>query len=181
MGVAPAYALVIAGKGGRRSHAARDVAAALAARGLRVGGFTQRTVEAEGGAKTIDLVHLPDGATVPLARSATAQDAAACTLAFDRSGSEQARAWVEADGPASDVLVVDGFGKLELGGEGNRAAVARALASGRLVVLAVRDDQLVYALETLGLEEPVAAYTDGSSAAALEAFVADVARACSRP
>jgi nucleoside-triphosphatase THEP1 len=175
------YALVIAGRGGRRSHAARDVAAALAARGLRVGGFTQRTEEPEGGAKTIDLVHLRDGAAVRLARSATAADAAACSLAFDRSASEAARRWIEADAAASDVLVVDGFGKLELGGEGNRAAIAAALASGRPVVLALRDDQLVYALAALGLDEPVAAYTEGSSPAALEAFVADVARACSRP
>jgi nucleoside-triphosphatase THEP1 len=174
--VAASYALVIAGKGGRRSHAARDVAAALAARGLRVGGFTQRTAEAEGGAKTIDLVHVPDGRAVPLARSATAADAAACTLAFDRAGSEEARRWIRADAPASDVLVVDGIGKVELGGEGNRAAVTDALASGRLVVLAVREDQLVYAIEALGLEEPVAAYSDGSGTAALEAFVEEVAR-----
>jgi nucleoside-triphosphatase THEP1 len=177
------YALVIAGKGGRRSDAARAVAAALAARGLRVGGFTQRTVEPDGGVggKTIDLVHLTDGATVRLARSATAADAAACSLAFDRSASEAALRWIEADARASDVLVVDGLGKLELGGEGNRPAIAAALASGRPVVLALRDDQLVYALAALGLEEPVAAFTDGSSAAALQAFVADVARACSRP
>jgi nucleoside-triphosphatase THEP1 len=178
---ATTYALVIAGKGGRRSHAAREVAAALAAGGLRVGGFTQRTVQSETGAKTIDLVHLPDGEAAPLARSATPADAAACSLAFDRAGSERARRWIEADAAASDVLVVDGLGKLELGGEGNRSAVAAALASGRPVVLAVRDDQLVYAMEALGLEEPVAAYADGAGPAALAAFVAEVARVARRP
>jgi nucleoside-triphosphatase THEP1 len=175
--MATAWALVVAGKGGKRSHAAREAAAALAARGLRVGGFTQRTAESERGRKAVDLVRLRGGATAPLARSATAADAAACTLAFDRAGSEEARRWIRADAPESDVLVLDGIGKLELGGEGNRAAVDEALASGRLVVLAVRDDQLVYAIEALGLDEPVAAYTDGSGPAALDAFAADVARA----
>ncbi len=179
--MAIAWALVIAGKGGRRSHVARDVAGALAARGVRVGGFTQRTVESDTGTKTIDLVHVPDGRTAPLARTApSAAEAAACTLAFDRAAFEEARRWIEADAPASDVLVLDGIGKLELGGEGNRAAVAQALATGRLVVLAVRDDQLVYAIEALGLDEPVAAYTDGSGPAALERFVEEVASAASR-
>jgi nucleoside-triphosphatase THEP1 len=180
--VAIAWALVIAGKGGRRSHVARDVAGALAARGLRVGGFTQRMVESESGTKTIDLVHVPDGKAVPLARTApsTAEAAAACTLAFDRAAFEEARRWIEADAPASDVLVLDGIGKLELAGEGNRAAVAHALATRRLVVLAVRDDQLVYAIEALGLDEPVAAYTDGSGPAALERFVGEVASAVRR-
>jgi len=41
----------------------------------------------------------------------------------------------------------------------------------------VRDDQLVYVVEALGLEEPVAAYTDGDGPAALDAFVAQVAGA----
>jgi nucleoside-triphosphatase THEP1 len=170
------YALVIAGRGGRRSQAARDVADALTARGLRVGGFTQRTAGPESGAKTIELVRVRDGRSVPLARSATAADPAACSLAFDPAAFEEARRWIDEDAPASDVLVVDGLGKLELGGEGHRAAVARALASAPLVVLAIRDDQLVYALEALGLDEPLAAYTDASGAAALEAFVAEVAR-----
>jgi nucleoside-triphosphatase THEP1 len=179
--VAIAWALVIAGKGGRRSHVARDVAGALAARGLRVGGFTQRMVESESGTKTIDLVHVPDGKAVPLARTApSTAEAAACTLAFDRAAFEEARRWIEADAPASDVLVLDGIGKLELAGEGNRAAVAHALATRRLVVLAVRDDQLVYAIEALGLDEPVAAYTDGSGPAALERFVGEVASAVRR-
>jgi nucleoside-triphosphatase THEP1 len=175
------YALVIAGKGGRRSQAARNVAGALSARGLRVGGFTQRTVESAAGAKTIDLVHVRDGRVVPLARPATAADAAACSLAFEPAAFEEARRWIEEDAETTDVLVVDGLGKLELGGEGHRAAVASALATGRLVVLAVRDDQLVYAMEALALGEPLAAYTDGTGAAALDAFVAEVARAARPP
>jgi nucleoside-triphosphatase THEP1 len=177
------YALVIAGKGGRRSQAARNVAGAIAARGLRVGGFTQRTVESETGVKTIDLVHVRDGRVVPLARPApsSADAAGACSLAFDPAAFEEARRWIEEDAETTDVLVVDGIGKIELGGEGHRAAVASALATERLVVLAIRDDQLVYAMEALGLGEPLASYTDGSGAAALDAFVAEVARAARPP
>jgi nucleoside-triphosphatase THEP1 len=180
-----AYALVIAGKGGRRSQAARNVAEALVAHGLRVGGFTQRTTESETGKKTIDLVHVRDGRIVPLARSAGAgggaaaagADPSACSLAFERAAFEEARRWVEWDVPETDVLVLDAIGKLELGGEGHRTTLALALETAPLVVLAVRDDQLVYAVEALGLGEPVAAYTDGSGAGALEAFVAEVVRA----
>lgn len=73
-------------------------------------------------------------------------------------------------------MVLDGIGKLELGGEGHRGAVDRALAEARVVVLAVRDDQLVYVIEALGLGEPVAAFSDGEGPAALAAFVAEVAR-----
>jgi nucleoside-triphosphatase THEP1 len=177
-----AYALVIGGKGGRRSQAARNVADALVARGLRVGGFTQRATESDGGKKRIDLVHARDGRMVPLARSAApGDDAAACSLSFERAAFDEARLWVEHDAPECDVLVLDALGKLELGGEGHRATLAHALASGRVVVLAVRDDQLVYAVEALGLDEPVASYTDGSGAAALDEFVQAVVRAARPP
>lgn len=171
------YALVIAGKGGKRSRAASDVVDGLAARGLRVGGFTQRTTEGEGGHRTIDLVHAADGRVVPLARSGDAKaGSAACSIAFDPAGFETARRWIDGDARSSDVVVLDGLGKLELGGEGHRAAIGRALAAAPLVVLAIRDDQLVYALEALGLGEPLAVFADGEGPAALEEFIAAVAR-----
>lgn len=177
------WALVVAAKGGKRSLAAREVADALRARGLRVGGFTQRTTDREDGAKDIDLVHAVDGRVVPLARGekrTAPVEGGGCSIVFDPAGFEAARRWVDADAAASDVLVLDGLGKLELAGEGHRAAVARALRGGPLVVLAIRDDQLVYALEALGLDEPVAAYTDGEGEAALAGFVAEVS-AAARP
>jgi nucleoside-triphosphatase THEP1 len=171
------YAVVIAGKGGRRSQVARNVAKALVARGLRVGGFTQRTVESETGAKRVDLVRIREGRIVPLARTAAPGTDAACSLAFEAAAFEEARRWVEWDVPETDLLVLDGVGKLELAGEGHGATLRYALESSRLVVLAVRDDQLVYVVEALGLGEPIASYTDGSGAAALDAFVAEVERA----
>lgn len=175
------WAAVVAGKGGRRSRLAREIAAALAARGLRVGGFTQRTVEAEDGRKTIELVHASDGRTAPLARSADpGKDDASCSIAFDAAAFATARRWLEADAATSDVLVVDGLGKLELGGDGHRAAIAHALRGPRPVVLALREDQLVYAVEALGLDEPVAALAEDEGPGALEGFVAAVARAAAR-
>jgi nucleoside-triphosphatase THEP1 len=177
------WALVVAARGGNRSRAAREVVAALAARGLRVGGFTQRTTERADGSKEFELVRAGASVAVPLARAdarAAPQEGGGCSVLFDPAAFEIARRWVEADLPACDVLVLDALGKLELGGEGHRATVTRALAAAPLVVLAVRDDQLVYAVEALKLDEPVASYTDGEGAGALAAFTAAVAAAVGR-
>jgi nucleoside-triphosphatase THEP1 len=178
------YALVIGGKGGRRFEAVRSVAAALAARGLRVGGFTQRTVRPETGPASIEMTRLGGGPTLPLARSGAAgaaADPASCSFAFDAGAIDQARRWVEEDARVADVVVLDGIGALELGGGGHRSAVEKALAAGVLALLAVRDDQLVYALEALGLAEPVAAFRAGDGPAALAVFVDDLVRACTAP
>jgi nucleoside-triphosphatase THEP1 len=178
------WALVVAARGGNRSRAAREVVDALAARGLRVGGFTQRTVDHEDGSKEFELVPARAGAAVPLARAekrAAAVEGGGCSVVFDPAAFEVARRWIEVDAPVSDVVVLDGIGKLELAGEGHRAAVTRALAAAPLVVLAIRDDQLVYAVEALGLDEPVAAYTDGDGPRALAAFVAELAAAAPAP
>ncbi|MFO0580819.1 MAG: DUF2478 domain-containing protein [Anaeromyxobacter sp.] len=178
------YALVIGGKGGRRSAAAREAAAALAAEGVRVGGFTQRTLEDDRGHKTVLAERLGDGRQVTLAAT-TAQPAEAggsCALAFDPAALSEVGAWIEASARDAAVLVVDGLGKLELGGGGNRAAIAHALHAAPLVVLALREDQLAYALEALALEdEPLAAYTDGEGPEALRAFVAALAAAARSP
>jgi nucleoside-triphosphatase THEP1 len=174
------WALVVAGRGGKRSRVARDVALALAARGLRVGGFTQRTEEHEDGGKTFELVPAAGGAAVLLARAdkrAAPAEGGGCSVVFEPAAFEAARRWIDADAPGCDVVVLDGIGKLELAGEGHRAAITRALEAARLVVLAVRDDQLVYAVDALGLEEPVAAYADGDGPASLEAFVTAVTAA----
>ena len=177
------WALVVAGKGGRRSLAAREIADALAARGLSVGGFVQRNEEPAPGRMQITMVRLRDGRERLLARpgAASPADPAACSLSFEPAGFAEARAWVEEDVAAAEVLVLDALGKLELAGEGHRAALQRALGSGRPVVLAVRDDQLAYAVDALGLDEPVAAFADGEGEAAREAFLVAVAQVARGP
>lgn len=177
------WALVVAGRGGSRSRAAREVIAGLAARGLRVGGFTQRSVEREDGTKDYDLVRARGGETVPFARTvaqAAPAEGGGCSLRFDPAAFEAARRWVEAEAPSCDVLVLDALGKLELAGEGHRATVERALAAAPLVVLAIRDDQLVYALEALRLDEPVASLGEGEGPDALAAFLREVSQAAGR-
>jgi nucleoside-triphosphatase THEP1 len=176
-----AYALVIGTKGGSRFEAVGAIADALAARGVRVGGFTQRTVRPGSGASWIEIARVPGGGARTLARSAAAQgasdDPASCTFAFDPAVLAEARRWVVEDAVAADVVFLDGVGTLELGGGGHREAVAHALRAARVAIVAVRHDQLLYAIEALGAGEPIAAYTAGEGPAALDAFVAEVARA----
>jgi nucleoside-triphosphatase THEP1 len=168
------WALLVAGKGGKRSRLAREVADALGRRGLAVAGMVQRTVEDEGGGKWVEADRLRRPGTLRLAGPAGPD--ASCALAFDPAAFAEAGRWLAEDAPGADVLVVDGLGKLELAGSGNRTALSAALSAGPPVVLAVRDDQLAYALEALGIEEePVAVFTEGEGPAALEAFVGEVA------
>ncbi len=179
-----AYALVIGTKGGSRFEAVREIAGALAARGIRVGGFTQRTLRPDAGASAIEIARVGGGPARTLARAAAGAKGAggpeSCAFAFDPAVLEEARRWIVEDAAAADAVILDGIGTLELGGGGHRAALAHALAAARVAVVSVRHDQLVYVLAALGPGEPLAAYTAGEGPAALAAFVSDVARACGR-
>lgn len=173
-----AYALVIGTKGGTRFQAVREIADALAARGVRVGGFTQRTIRPEAAPSRIEIARIGGDAARTLARAAAGgDDPASCTFAFDPAALEEARRWVVEDAAAAEVVILDGIGTLELGGGGHRAALAHALAAARVSVVSVRHDQLVQAVEALGPGEPLAAYTAGEGPDALAAFVAEVVRA----
>jgi nucleoside-triphosphatase THEP1 len=174
------WALVTGPRGGGRAAAVRELAALLAARGVRVAGWVQRPFEDPAGRKAIDVARLPAGAErLALARTVPTADAAAtCSFAFDAAALAAVERWVAEDAPRADVVVADGLGRLELAGGGHRAAVARALGSGAVVVLSLRDEQLVYALEALGLrDEPLAAVGSGDGAAALAEFADAVAGA----
>lgn len=176
------FALVIGSKGGSRFEAVREIASALSDRGVRVGGFTQRTIRPGAGVSTIEIARLGSGDVLTLARSSAVEgptaDPASCSFVFDAAVLDEARRWIVEDAAVADVVVIDGVGTLELGGGGHRAALAHALAAARMVVLSVRHDQLVYALEALGPGDPLAAYTVGEGPPALAGFVDDVARVC---
>lgn len=176
------YALVIGEKGSRKSTVVREIAQRLTARGLRVAGFTQRILEEGPGRKTVEVVRVSDGRAALLARTCAdpGEAAAVCSFAFEGQAFEEARRWVESDAPDADVIVVDGMGKLELGGGGHRGTIEYALRAGRPVVLGLRDDNLVYAMEALALEEPLASLGTAEDDAALERFVHAVARASER-
>ena len=174
------YALVTGPRGFRRSEAMRELAGRLAGAGVSLGGFLQRPRGPDGSA--IELVRASTGEAVPLAAPAPAQakagEVAACSFAFDPATFARAARWLEEDASRARVLLLDGFGKLELGGGGHRPAVVRALALGRSVcVLSVRDEHLVYALEDLALGEPVAALDAREGAGACLRFADEVARA----
>jgi nucleoside-triphosphatase THEP1 len=173
------YALVIGNKDGRKSIVMREIADALAGRGVRVAGFTQRTSEQGPGRKAVEVVRLRDAASVRLACTTTDPGSAAgvCSFAFDANAFAESRRWIEEDVAGADVIVLDGLGKLELGGGGHRATIEHALRAGPLVVLSVKEDVLVYALEALALEEPIASLATGEGSDALDGFVAAVAGA----
>lgn len=177
------YALIIGDSGGDRSAMARDVARRLAGRGLRVAGFTQRIREVTEGRKAIEVERLGGGAAIALARTSAAAGPgpAVCSYAFDAAAFEEVRRWVEADAAGAQVLVLDGLGKLELGGGGHRAALELALRAGPPVVLAVRRDQVFYALEALDLDAPLASCAGEDGAAALDQLVEAVALAARPP
>jgi len=167
------YALVIGGKAVSKSTLAGQIVRGLAARGLRVAGFTQRTFEEGPGRKAVEVVRIHDGSAVRLGRtSAEPGDAAAvCSFAFEAQGFAEVRRWIEADAAGADVIVLDGMGKLELGGGGHRGAIEYALRAGPPVILAVREDNLVYALDALALDEPVASYGTSEDAGAFDRFL----------
>jgi nucleoside-triphosphatase THEP1 len=173
------YALVIGGKAMSKSTLVRQIAHGLAARGLRVAGFMQRTFEEGPGRMAVEVVRIRDGSAVRLGRTVAEPGSAAavCSFAFEDQGFAEARRWIEADVAGADVLVLDGMGKLELGGGGHRGAIEYALRAGPPVVLAVREDNLVYALDALALDEPVASYGTSEDTAALDRFLDAMGRA----
>ncbi len=179
------YALVTGGNGGVRSGLMAELAERLAARGLRVGGFVElRRLDARPGETAIELIRVPGRERRALAHHHPAPDpneSGGCSLVFLPDGFEAASRWLEEDRGRADVVLVDGIGKLELAGEGHRPALSRALAAGDpVVLLSVRDEQLVYALEALGLEEPVAAVSAADGERERAAFVERLAGAVGR-
>lgn len=167
------WALVTGAKGQPSRMGA--VVEALTAAGLRLAGFLQERHGA-GGEGRHTLLRLGGQGTPKrhaLAReSATADqgELAFCSYAFSADAFALARQWVEEDLPRAEVVVIDGVSKLEAGGGGHALALAHALASDRLVVLRVREDQLFAVVERFALDDAVASLND-ESPGALGAFV----------
>lgn len=142
------------------SPVVRPLAARLTTLGLRVAGFVQSR-EGEAGGERITLERLGKGDVCPVARSATRSPAPGeelhCELVFDAGAFAQARAWVEADAPGADLVIVDCAGKLEASGRGHHATIVELLAGSVLPLLVVREDHLFAVMEAFRLDdEPVA-------------------------
>jgi nucleoside-triphosphatase THEP1 len=173
------WALVSGPRGAERSDLARRVAAGLAAAGLRVAGFVQRSTHEGRDVRDIVLERVGRADAVALAlagRTARAGEEEFCSLAFDLAGFAQARGWLEADAPGADVLVLDDVARLEAAGRGHHDAVRAALAASdaRPVVLSVRADQLLAVLDRFRLPDPVAALECAADNDAVAAFVRQV-------
>ncbi|MCC7537377.1 MAG: methyltransferase domain-containing protein [Deltaproteobacteria bacterium] len=160
-----------------------EVVEVLQSRALSVGGLVQRPVEVAGERVGYEIVRVrgaerPEGAIRAARRAGAAPRASEesfCSLVFDNDAFAAALEWVRADAGDSEVLVVDEVSKLEVAGRGHAASVTRALASGRVVVLGVRADQLFAVMERFGLPEPLATLDAQSRSA--EAFAEAIARA----
>lgn len=177
------WALIAGARGADRMPALRELIDRARASGLAAGGFLQRPTEAGGHA----LGRVGRDEWVPLSRkgaTAAAHEEAFCSYLFDERAFARARAWLDEDAPASDVVVIDELGKLEAAGKGHHDAVRRALASlgpRKLVVLSARADQLFAIVERLGLEDDaVATLETPAGGDSIDRFVAAVLAALRR-
>ncbi len=166
------WALLAGGRRGQKARAVERVLAALRERGIKPAGFVQVR---EG--DTHVLARLGRDARLTLTRpQGTAREGedAFCGQLFSLAGFAAAKAWLEEDGPAARLWLVDEVSKLEAAGRGHRAAVDWAFsnAGARPVVLVVRADQLFEVMTSLGLEHaPIASLEGEVDDAAARSFV----------
>jgi nucleoside-triphosphatase THEP1 len=177
------WALLVGGKGQGKSTAARRVAERLAELGVGVAGFFQQAVEEDGVRVGYRLRRFgrEDALHVAWLGSATRrpEEELFCAHVFDNGAFATARRWLSEDAPSARVLVLDEVSKLEVAAKGHHDAVVAALGTDRLVVLAVRAEQLFYVVERFGLDDPVATLDVGDGADE-EPFIQEIARAARR-
>jgi nucleoside-triphosphatase THEP1 len=173
---AGAWALIVCPPGQPKTTAAFDVAAALAARGLRVAGFAQRRLP--DAPRRYELCCLAaDEPPVPLGRRGGTPgpgEEPFCNCVFKPDAFVEARAWLARDLPGCDVVVIDELSRMEATGGGHTKAALVAVARAPLTVLSIRGDRLSAVMDRLSLGDPVAVLEQGD---ALEPFVAAVADA----
>ncbi|MCC6215711.1 MAG: DUF2478 domain-containing protein [Polyangiaceae bacterium] len=180
------WALISGGRSTGKSGTASRVAAALAARGVRVGGVIQDAVE-EGGERVGYVATRVDAPAtrLTLARRGAPPEGTrsgavhtVCSFAFDGDAFAAVRGWLRDGAGRHEVVIVDEVSKLEVSGEGHHAAIEDALGGDALVVLVVRADHLFAVVERYRLEDAVATLDAGDDAG-LPAFVDAVAAAVS--
>lgn len=120
-----------------------NVAAALAADGVRVAGLVQQGGATPGGAPDRTLA-LRDLATGDHHRITEERGAAALGCRLDWQAITELAQRIETGlDDAPDVLIVNRFGRAESEGRGFRGAIEKALAQGACVIVAVRDEYKV--------------------------------------
>jgi nucleoside-triphosphatase THEP1 len=120
---------------GRTDALIAEVAALLAADGLRLAGTVQSNIERPGRRKCdMDLAVLPDGPIVRISED-RGELARGCTL--DSGALEQTVFAVQQRLHGAEVLIVNKFGKREAEGRGLVPVIAEALELGLPVVIGV--------------------------------------------
>jgi nucleoside-triphosphatase THEP1 len=177
------WALVLASKRSQeRAPILQRVVAQLGERGVRVAGFFQEPIIAEGVRVGHRVRRLGSDASAVVARRGTESRApneeGFCGVVFDNDAFATAREWLREDAPQAQALLIHEVGKFEVAGKGHHDAVVAALRTKAVTVLAVRGDQLFYAVERFGLGEPVATLDLADDGAEVP-FVGAITRACS--
>lgn len=167
-----------------RAAEVQALAGQLRARGLSVAGFVQeKRVGAEGQA-SFELQRLGRDERHPMGAAAGGEKKPAaegeCTFSFSPDGFARARAWLEADAAAAQVLLLSEVSKHEVSGQGHHDALAWALGlpEKKLVVFVARANQLSYLVEKLKPQgEPVAYLELPADPGLKQAFVEALAAA----
>ena len=153
--------------GAGKTTATLRLADLLAARGLRVGGFFQRTTVDALEHRGYDLVRFADHSQVialarPGVRRDETADATVCSYVFSDDALATGWEWLREDAARAHALVIDEVSKLEVAGQGHCAAVrwALSLPADLLVLLSVRADQLAYAVERFDLADRIRGYIE---------------------
>lgn len=149
-------------QGSGKTAATLRLAELLEARGRRVGGFFQRATVDGLDRRGYDLVRFGHRSeAIALARPGARRDETAqstvCSFVFSRDALDAGLTWLRADAAWAGVLVIDEVSKLEVAGDGHYESIrwALALPADILLLLSVRADQLVYAVEKFELVDHI--------------------------
>ncbi len=153
----------------------------LRARGLRVGGITQPTVDESSLPEGYRLRAVATGEERPFARRRAKASAQELGFSFDEAAWSWARQRIRQDRTEMEVVVVDELGKLEARGEGHLPALLEDLEAERrgVLVLGVRADCASAIQARLGTFLLTVAPT--SDPAGPDRLADQIARACVRP
>jgi|GEM_PF-666138 len=172
-----------------RAEQMLDLVQVLRDRGLRVGGFVQ-VPSGPSSSKPLgyDLYRLSQPERIPLAerirhdqRRPTGERH--CELTFHTSTLARACEWLREDVAVSDLLIVDGVGRLEERGQGLFPALAwaRMRARPKMIVLSSRSDHVPHITQRLALSDRlVTELSFGRETAAPSHVVDHILHGCGR-
>ncbi|MBL4915733.1 DUF2478 domain-containing protein [Szabonella alba] len=150
-----ALAFLHAPETGQTNRLLADLAARLAAQGLRVCGCVQIDSPRDGQARCdMDLRLLPDGAMLRISEN-RGPGAGGCQL--DAAALETAVAEISLRlAQGADLLILNKFGKQEAAGHGFRALIAEAVAAGLPVLVGLnRSGQAGFDAFAAGMAQPL--------------------------